>query len=76
MHWDGTISFGSIVEMFGLLIGMISAQLAMHRANKRRMEASFDKLKEVELKVGLMFTWFQKHIIKGPMGEPNGGHGD
>lgn len=61
MHFDGSISLGSILTAGGLALSLWIA----HRSNTQRIEETNRRMQDIETKVTIMFRWFQNNVING-----------
>jgi len=51
-YWNPEISLGNVIAIAGLVLTIVR----LHLSNVRRAE-------RIELKVDLIFKWFQDHVI-------------
>jgi hypothetical protein len=56
MTFDWNIGFGNILTIAALLLSFWGA----HRANVARIEKSADRLKDIEVKVEILYRWFER----------------
>jgi hypothetical protein len=56
MNFWNNIGFGNVLTLVALLLSFWAA----HRANVARIEKAADRIKDIEVKVQILYTWFER----------------
>lgn len=66
MHFDSTVSAGTLITLIGVLASFVVTQRQNANKVKEMHEANQTKLKELDAKVGTIFIWFEENVLRRP----------
>lgn len=63
MKFDWDISVGNVLTGVVLFVGFYRAHLLERKDRERQHQQNIDTMKEIEMKMDIMYSWFERHVI-------------
>lgn len=64
MHFDSTVSAGTLITLIGVLASFVVTQRQNATKVKEMHEANQNKLRDLNGKVDIIFTWFEENVLR------------